>query len=142
MRIALVLVMCLSFSAIGGCRRVASATVSGKVDYDGKPLNSGYITFLVNNSTAKGGNISPDGTYSISDLPYGSAVVSVYVEPPPPAPPEGITPTAISGTYQENPVLIPKKYESVETSGISTQVAMPKQVFDIHLEQVGKTKQK
>jgi hypothetical protein len=141
-RRAFVFVLCLSCSAIGGCRRTVSANVSGKVDYDGTALNSGYIEFLVNNSTAKGGTISPDGTYSISGLPFGSAVVSIYVEPPPPPPPKDVTPTAIPGTYEENPVLIPKKYGSVETSGINIQVAMPRQVFDIHLEKVGKTRPK
>jgi hypothetical protein len=139
---ALLVVLCLSFSAIGGCRRAASATVTGKVDYDGTPLNSGYVEFFMNNSAVKGANISPNGTYLISDVPFGLAVVSVNVDPPPGAPPKDITPTAIPGTYEENPVLIPRKYGSVETSGINTQVAMPYQVFDIHLEKVGKTRPK
>ena len=52
----------------------------------------------------------------------------------PPPTPEGIEPTAIPGTYEENPVLIPRKYDSLETSGIMVEVAMPEQTFDIHLE--------
>jgi len=37
-------------------------------------------------------------------------------------------------SYDENPVLIPRKYDSLETSGIMVEVAMPEQTFDIHLE--------
>ena len=68
----------------------------------------------------------------VDSLPYGSAAVSICVDEPPT--PEGIEPTAIPGTYEENPVLIPRKYDSLETSGIMVEVAMPEQTFDIHLE--------
>lgn len=127
-------VMCLSLALAAGCRREVRATVSGKIDYEGQPLNSGYVTFQVNNLVTRGGDIGKDGSYKVDGLPFGSAVVAIYVEGAPPPVPEGITPTAVPGTYEENPVLIPKKYETLETSGITVQVAMPEQSFDIHLE--------
>lgn len=141
MRFLLVLAaVCGSLMAGAGCRREVTSTVTGKVDYDGQPLNSGYITFQVNGMVTKGAEVGADGSYSVAGLPYGSAVVSVYVDRPPPPPPEGITPTAIPGTFEANPVLIPEKYGTFESSGISTQLAMPEQTFDIHLEKSGKKK--
>jgi len=125
-----------------GCAREVRSTVTGKVDYEGQSLNTGYVTFQVNNLVTRGAAIGSDGSYSVDGLPYGSAVVSIYVEEPPPPVPEGITPTAIAGTYEPNPVLIPSKYETHETSGITLQIAMPEQSFDIHLKKPEKRKRK
>ena len=130
----MVAVMCISITVLAGCSREVRSTVTGKVDYDGQTLNSGYITFQVNYLVTEGAEIGADGSYTVAGLPFGSAVVSIAVDEPPPPTPEGITPTAIPGTYEENPVLIPRKYESLETSGIMVEVAMPEQTFDIHLE--------
>lgn len=127
-------VFCLFFATFLGCRREVRSTVSGKIDYAGQSLNSGYITFQVNNLFTKGVEIAADGGYSVSGLPYGTAFVSIYVDEPPPPTPEGITPTAIPGDYVENPVLIPEKYAMLETSGISVEIMLPEQAFDIHLE--------
>lgn len=142
MRSVVLLVLCASVVGGLGCQRKVTATVTGKVDYDGQVLNSGYITFQVNNLVTRGAEISSDGTYMVAGLPFGSAVVSIYVQEPPSATPEGITPTAIAGTYEENPVLIPRKYESFENSDITLQLAMPEQVFDIHLEKPGRKRRR
>ena len=98
--------------------------------------------FQVNYLVTKGAEIASDGSYVVDGLPFGSAAVSIYVDQPPPPTPEGIEPTAIPGTYEENPVLIPMKYDSLETSGITLEVAMPDQTFDIHLEKAEKKKRK
>ena len=39
----MVAVMCTSITAGAGCSREVRSTVTGKVDYDGQTLNSGYI---------------------------------------------------------------------------------------------------
>ena len=135
-------VVCTSITVLAGCSREVRSTVTGKVDYDGQTLNSGYITFQVNYLVTKGAEIASDGSYVVDGLPFGSAAVSIYVDEPPPPTPEGIEPTAIPGTYEENPVLIPMKYDSLETSGITLEVAMPEQTFDIHLEKAEKKKRK
>ena len=98
--------------------------------------------FQVNYLVTKGAEIASDGSYVVDGLPFGSAAVSIYVDQPPPPTPEGLEPTAIPGTYEENPVLIPMKYDSLETSGIMVEVAMPEQTFDIHLEKAEKKKRK
>ena len=135
-------VVCASITAAVGCGREVRSTVRGKVDYDGQTLNSGYILFQVNYLVTEGAEIASDGSYVVDGLPFGSAVVSITVDEPPPPTPEGIEPTAIPGTYEENPVLIPMKYDSLETSGITVEVAMPEQTFDIHLEKPEKKKRK
>ena len=142
MRLLMAVVVCTSITVLAGCSREVRSTVTGKVDYDGQTLNSGYITFQVNYLVTKGAEIASDGSYVVDGLPFGSAAVSIYVDQPPPPTPEGIEPTAIPGTYEENPVLIPMKYDSLETSGITLEVAMPEQTFDIHLEKAEKKKRK
>jgi hypothetical protein len=143
MRVLIVLAaVCGSLATGMGCRREVTSTVTGKVDYDGQPLNSGYITFQVNGLVTKGAEVGADGTYSVAGLPYGVAAVSIYVDQPPPPPPDGITPTAIPGTVEANPVLIPDRYGTFESSGISTQIAMPEQTFDIHLAKPGRKNRK
>ncbi|MDG1991402.1 MAG: hypothetical protein P8J43_02935 [Pirellulales bacterium] len=142
MRLLMVAVVCTSITVLAGCSREVRSTVTGKVDYDGQTLNSGYILFQVNYLVTKGAEIASDGSYVVDGLPYGSAAVSICVDEPPPPTPEGITPTAIPGTYEENPVLIPRKYDSLETSGITVEVAMPEQTFDIHLAKPEKKKRK
>ena len=96
----------------------------------------------MNYLVTKGAEIASDGSYVVDGLPFGSAAVSICVDEPPPPTPEGIEPTAIPGTYEENPVLIPRKYDSLETSGIMVELAMPEQTFDIHLEKPEKKKRK
>ncbi|MBT3210811.1 MAG: hypothetical protein HN985_09565 [Planctomycetaceae bacterium] len=142
MRLLMAVVVCTSITVLAGCSREVRSTVTGKVDYDGQTLNSGYITFQVNYLVTKGAEIASDGSYVVDGLPFGSAAVSIYVDEPPPPTPEGITPTAITGTYEENPVLIPRKYDSLETSGITVEVAMPEQTFDIHLAKPEKSRRK
>ena len=142
MRLVILAVVCTSITVGAGCSREVRSTVTGTVDYDGQTLNSGYITFQVNYLVTKGAEIASDGSYVVDGLPFGSAAVSIYVDQPPPPTPEGIEPTAIPGTYEENPVLIPMKYDSLETSGITLEVAMPEQTFDIHLEKAEKKKRK
>jgi hypothetical protein len=143
MRVLIVLAaVCGSLATGMGCRREVTSTVTGKVEYDGQLLNSGYITFQVNGLVTKGAEVGADGNYSVAGLPYGMAAVSIYVTQPPPPPPDGITPTAIPGTFEANPVLIPEKYGMFESSGISTKIAMPEQTFDIYLAKPGREKQK
>ncbi|MDA7899103.1 hypothetical protein N9A92_01110 [Pirellulales bacterium] len=142
MRLVILAVVCTSITVGAGCSREVRSTVTGTVDYDGQTLNSGYIMFQVNYLVTKGAEIASDGSYVVDGLPFGSAAVSIYVDQPPPPTPEGIEPTAIPGTYEENPVLIPMKYDSLETSGITVEVAMPEQTFDIHLEKAEKKKRK
>jgi hypothetical protein len=123
---------CLLASFLG-CGQAATCTVSGRVDLDGKPLNSGDIIFQVDGRVTRGNAIGSDGTYTVAGLPQGPALVAINVDDPPGAGPDGIT-TAVPGTYEPDPVLIPQRYGTLETSGLSVDIREAHQVFDIHLE--------
>jgi len=67
--------LALSFAISSGCGR-SKAEVKGKVTYKGKNLDGGSIQI----QTTKGvvaGDIQPDGTYSIKNVPVGLAKVAV-----------------------------------------------------------------
>ena len=77
--------LCL-LALVAGCGRETSA-VSGKVNYDGRPLASGYITFSPQDEGTSRGAKVVDGAYRIEDLFPGSFRVlistpSQYVEDP------------------------------------------------------------
>lgn len=120
-------------TAFLGCGQAATCTVSGKVDLDGKPLNSGDIIFQVDGMVTRGGAIGSDGTYAVAGLPQGPALVAINVDQPPGAGPDGI-PMAVPGTYEPDPVLIPQRYGTLETSGLSVDIRKARQAFDIHLK--------
>jgi hypothetical protein len=62
---------------LSGCGS-STATVSGEVAYDGKPVGDGYITFTPADGKGKdaGGPIA-DGRYKVTGLPPGPKVVKV-----------------------------------------------------------------
>jgi hypothetical protein len=62
---------------LSGCG-ASTATVSGEVTYDGKPVGDGYITFTPTDGKGKdaGGPIT-GGRYKVTGLPPGPKVVKV-----------------------------------------------------------------
>ena len=105
MRLLMAVVVCTSITVLAGCSREVRSTVTGKVDYDGQTLNSGYITFQVNYLVTKGAEIASDGSYVVDGLPFGSAAVSIYVdEPPPPTPEERAAKTGVVRNKVAEPV--------------------------------------
>ena len=62
---------------LSGCGS-STATVSGEVTYDGKPVGDGYITFTPTDGKGKdaGGPISA-GAYKVAGLPPGPKLVRV-----------------------------------------------------------------
>ena len=80
------LALLLLAAAFLGCsgNKLAPAKVSGNITYDGKPLKAGTLQFHTKEGVAYDGRISPDGTYSASDLPEGEMVVTVITESPEP----------------------------------------------------------
>jgi hypothetical protein len=104
--------------------------VTGKVAYQGQPVEEGTITF--ENPEAGQVNSSPlgsGGSYAL-DLPAGTYKVSV-------SPPLVET----KGTGDSPPDLVPKKVNNIpkkywvqETSGFSAEVAKDKRSFDFDLK--------
>jgi len=130
---------------IAGCGGGAgTASVTGNVTYDGKPLGSGVVAFVFKNSAGlevrETGQIQPDGSYSISRLSPGQVTIIVETIPPvdlpkerkqkdmPDLPPIGGG-DAPKGTF----VKIPDKYKDPATSGLTYTVKSGKQKYNIEL---------
>ena len=58
-----------------GCGRVGQ--VAGKVSYRDKPLPDGTVLLLASDGQAYDGQIQPDGTFVIHNVPAGAARVAV-----------------------------------------------------------------
>ncbi|PHS02882.1 MAG: hypothetical protein COA78_19905 [Blastopirellula sp.] len=116
-----------------GCGGESSSTISGKISHKGKDLNSGTILFQAASGEVESTQIQSDGTYTVSGLPKGSAKISVNVLPAPMPGPGGVM-TAEPGTFEANPVQIPKKYDNVAKSGLTVELAGGAQTHDIVLE--------
>jgi hypothetical protein len=68
-----------------------TATVSGTVSYNGKPLNSGFILFQASDGAVKTADIQPDGTYNVGQLAAGTANIAINAPPPPSRGPDGVS---------------------------------------------------
>jgi hypothetical protein len=66
----------LVFLVVAGCG--GKGTASGKVEYDGRPIGKGYITFLpaTGDGPTSGGPIA-DGQYRVDDLTPGKKLVQI-----------------------------------------------------------------
>lgn len=70
---------CLGLGLVVGCSGSgATGEVSGAVSYDGKPIESGSITFMPadGNGPTAGGTIA-NGTYTASKVPIGKSRVRI-----------------------------------------------------------------
>jgi hypothetical protein len=90
--------------------------VSGTITFQGKPVTSGLINFMQENSRPMGGGIHADGNYQF-ELPPGKYLVRIDT---PPSVPEGWKegdPPSLLGRRQ-----VPLKYSNFKTSGLTTTV--------------------
>jgi hypothetical protein len=108
--------------------------VSGTVNYQGKPVAKGQVTFQGQDGKTYMGDIQ-DGKYKVSGVPTGTAKIAVTAldesitehfrkmseygrgnkgEGPPKAPPPAIDPASM--------YLVPQKYADVNSSGLSYEV--------------------
>jgi hypothetical protein len=107
----------------------STATVAGKVAYQGKPVVWGSVSLRASDGSYHQIGINPDGTYHLDKVPVGPASVGVSspdpapsprlkrgegsdqkVNAPPPPPPPGAW------------VPLPAKYVDAATSGVTIEV--------------------
>jgi hypothetical protein len=109
---------------IVGCAQktgLPTAPVVGKVTYRGKPVPTGTVMFTPEEGPAATGNIAPDGTYRLTT--YREADGAVIGR-------HKVTITALQDMgnllpEQRSPTpppLVPVKYLSAETSGLTAEV--------------------
>ncbi len=140
----------------GGTNPNAPASISGSVNYKGKPVPGGSVQFYSTTGTPYSATIGADGTYSVADVPLGDLIVCVETESvnpvhkasagkdagrreammgdrKPPAGQGGGGSAAPSGDEAKY-VKIPDKYAKSKTSPITYPVKPGRQVYNIELE--------
>ena len=137
-------------AALIGCSssKLAPARVSGSISYNGQPIKAGRMQFHSPDGVGYDAQISPDGTYSATDIPEGELVVTVeteylkdsgnagkgkeadmrakMVQPPPPGVASAPAPSA---QY----IKIPAKYAKPNTSPLTIKVSGGRNVQNIEL---------
>ena len=141
-RISCCLLLAVSASILG-CGKgkgtpEASATVTGKVTLNGKPLPGGTINFRSTTTASRlgSGQIQADGTYTAKEVPQGPCKVFIDNSALKPMdansgykPPEAAAP--LPGTKY---VPIPSKYTSEASSDLTTTVAGDPFTYDVDLK--------
>ncbi len=140
---------CLCYSLCGllllattGCGD-PHATVCGRVTVAGQPISDGRVCFFCSDGHILYGIIATDGSYTIPNVPYGTAQVTVQ---PYQALPEGIRisqklPPVINGPRvpamktSTDPVARQwHRYSIPQESGLTVTVDRPQVIYDIELK--------
>ena len=119
--------------AFAGCgpAEVPSGTVSGTVNLDDKPLESGEITFFSSSGASASGPIK-DGQFSLEgSLPVGEYNVSIGPAQLTEAPGEGGDKVAAPTTS------VPAAYQTPATSGITQKIEKGENTVTIDLKASG-----
>jgi len=106
----------------------ATGTVSGTVSYGGQTLPVGSVTFLSEDGRTAAAEINKDGTYKVGNVPVGTVKVGVSTPQAAPVPALG---GDMPGMNTAKPVIVPQKYASPQTSGLTMTVKKGSQTFDI-----------
>jgi hypothetical protein len=102
-------------------------TMAGQVTLNGTPLPGGIVSFFDSKGQTQSGAISKDGAYSVPNIIPGKAQISVLtlseraIHPDP------------EGRRNPSYVPVPAKYMDFRTSGLTVEVKIGKQDFDIPL---------
>lgn len=135
----------LFLSGCGGEKPPETASVTGTVTYNNKPVEGANVSFLVEGAPIAVGTTDAEGKYSIPNVPVGSAKVSVskYANQPSPAAPSGqLTPEDMikMSNPQKKPTPpkseIPEKYADPATSQLTAEVSKDETAnnFDFELK--------
>jgi hypothetical protein len=144
------------FAAALGCSSSgnpnAPARVSGKLTYKNQPIKGGTMLLHTAEGVPYNAQISPDGTYSATDIPTGELIVTVDTESlnPAKAAPKGAQADARMKQMQQleqrrpdgadpgqdlsaNYIKLPTKYASPKTSPLKVTLSAGKQTKDFDL---------
>jgi hypothetical protein len=117
-----------------GCSRSPTNVVTGRVTYRSQPVAGGRIYFNVRDGVSvQSAAITADGTYIVKGLAPGTARVAV-VGPTPVLPPSDGDVLAAQEPSNKALITIPRRYRTVETSGIEVHVEPGSITHDIVLD--------
>jgi hypothetical protein len=117
-----------------------TASVEGRVNFQGKPLAGATVGFHPAKGKAVVARTDEQGRYSAAVVPAGELRVTVaVVQPKPAVPPKDAKPRKDTDKPPEKPIpprfiAIPKKYGDPNTSGLTVTLQKGKNVFDIELK--------
>jgi hypothetical protein len=123
---------CFAFVSVG-CGGGKKATVSGKINYRGKPLPTGTVTFFGATNQIVGSGAISDGTYKLANVPVGPVKISVTTPPVRMVDPRHPAPKDMPGSPSGPSVPIPPKYSNPEQSQLSYEVKSGTQEYPIDL---------
>jgi hypothetical protein len=111
-----------------------TGTVSGTVRYNGQALTEGSVSFVGDKGQVATGTIDKAGRYAVSQVPIGSAKVTVSVVGADGPPPMSFSAAPKSAQAAATGPKIPIRYALATTSGLQHSVTKGKQQFDIDLK--------
>ena len=131
----------------GGDEEPETATVSGTVTYKGKAVEGAKVTFVVGGNPSIG-MTKPDGTFTIKEVPVGTATIyivkiSAAKVDSSQMKPEDMAKMATAAKTVENAMSdtvgkneLPKKYAAASTSGLRKDVSVDEEsnVFKFDLK--------
>lgn len=137
-RFPVILAASLLLGMLPGCGPTsdhpATAPVRGKVTYRGRPVPKGMITFVSDNGEAASAMIEPEGSYVLGT--FGPADGAVHGRHKVGIIADDGDPSLLPGApgYRTPKVLVPKKYNNPETSGLSADVTKDGRAIDFDLK--------
>jgi len=140
----------LTVLTLSSCASAKRGDIHGKVSYGGRPIIYGSVVLIGSDDMPVTGRINSDGTYAVAGVPAGA--VRVAVVSPDPATPQRldrqlpgvrapkatplplIPPPVVPEVDRRKWFALPKQYEMIDTSGITTTIHEGDNTFDIELK--------
>ena len=124
----LLLLMPLSLLICGCVEKTGTATVSGRVTFEGKPVAWGSVVAVAENHEEFQATIHPDGTYELNGVPLGTLRVMVR------QPPRKTLEKPRRPKKNEARFPLPHRYYNVDESGLAVSVEGDATLYHIYLK--------
>ncbi len=114
--------VCLTLTALAGCGGGGggsdTATISGKVTYNGAPVANGNLTLFSTSGSSYPVPLKSDGTFNVSGAPIGMQEVAIDPGSALPPPPAGSSGAPAAAAHVD----IPPQYKDHKTSGLTWDI--------------------
>jgi hypothetical protein len=111
----------------------ATSTVTGFVTLDGSSVPEGTVSFLMEDGTVHSAIILPNGAYQAEMVPLGRAKVTIIPKAAAGLSDEDIKNQKAPPKAEAPKVVVPSRYASADTSGLSCEVKGKETKYDIPL---------